>query len=334
MSSAPPPQSPVAATFSPRALAGRRALVVGGTTGLGLAIARALRECGATVAVASSNPANVAAAAPLVDLAVVMDVTSDASVRAALEGVGARFGGALDVLVNAAGVLNRAPAAAEAPGDFSRVLNVNLTGAFRVATGAFPLLAAARGCIVNVTSLTGHLAYSGTTSYAASKAGLAAMTRSLASEWAAAGIRVNSIAPGNCVTAMNAEGLLTTARGAWKLAHTPAGRFGCGADVAGAAVFLACDAAAYVSGAELVVDGGFSIRGVGPELPNDGPAFASGGLAQRDAAGGVKAAAGAGQSDGAQLGQPVQPSGGAGGGDGGGGYAPFTAAAGAGTPSI
>lgn len=177
--------------------------------------------------------------------------------------------GQLHILVNAAGILHRASAEKEGIADFERVMRTNVTAPFMCCQKAFPLMKTAEGgAIINFGSLCATLAYSHVTSYGVSKAALAQLTRSLANDWGRFSIRVNTLVPGNFPTDMNRQGLLTTARGRWKRDHTPLGRFGEAQELAGAILFLASDASTFCTGSELVVDGGFAVRGVGPELTN------------------------------------------------------------------
>lgn len=181
-----------------------------------------------------------------------LDVTD----TAAVEAFAARFQ-RLDVLVNAAGVLMRQEE--YKPETFARVLDINLTGGLRLATALKPALAAAKGCIVNVGSMYTFFGAPHAPAYAASKGGVAQLTKSLAVAWAKDGIRVNAIAPGWIVTPMteNARGDETRNRAI--VERTPMGRWGTPDDVLGPVLFLASDAARFVTGVVLPVDGGYSI---------------------------------------------------------------------------
>ena len=281
----PPPAALLPAGLAAFALTGRTALVTGGTSGIGLAIAHALAAAGARVVVASSQPAKVAAAVAGLGgpphAGLVLDLQQgERAVAGCFEQLRGLLAGApLDCLVNAAGVISRAPAEGESARSWQRVLDVNLTGAFLCCQHAFPLLrrpaggggggpgggpGGGGGAIVNVASLASTVALSDVTAYAVSKAGVAQLTRCLASDWARHGLRVNAIAPGWVPTDINRAALLGTPRGEWALRQTPLGRFGAADEMAGAVVYLLSDAASFTSGAVLPVDGGFLARGVGP----------------------------------------------------------------------
>jgi 2-deoxy-D-gluconate 3-dehydrogenase len=245
-------------------LTGTAAIVTGGNGGIGLAIAGGLIEAGAEVLVVGRNAAkgekaiaklggNAAFAAA--------DVSRKADCQAVVDQAVARFG-RLDILVNNAGTSIR-----KAPQDFTeaewhRVLDVNLTGAFLLCQSAYPhFVKAGHGKIVNVASLNALLAAPHNVPYAASKGGMAAMTRGLATAWAAENIQVNAILPGWIETEMT-EGAKAHIPGLseWVTARTPAGRWGQPADLAGLAVFLASRASDWLTGTAIPADGGYSIR--------------------------------------------------------------------------
>lgn len=251
-------------------LNGRVALVTGGTSGLGRAIALGLAQAGAAVVVGSRDPAKVADAVAELSgtgtghSGLQLDVGDPASIDAAFQAVAAERG-RLDILVNAAGTIQRKDPLEVTLAEWDQVLRVNLTGTF------FCCQAAARrmreqggGAIVNIASLTSFVGFSEVTAYGASKAAVAQLTRSLANDWARYRIRVNAIAPGVFPTPLNRSLLSGTPRGEWLLRHTPMERFGEPAEIAGAAVYLASPAASFTTGEVLVVDGGFLARGVGP----------------------------------------------------------------------
>ena len=262
----------VMAMASPFSLTGQTALVVGGTSGLGLAIAAALLAAGATVVVASSSESKVAEAVGTLSRGthgdgsvdptrsargLVMDVLSEDSMLAGFASLPA-----LHILVYAAGVISRGPAESVPLSEWRRVMDVNVTGAFSACQKAFPLLKAGGGCIVLISSLGAFVGLSDVTAYGVSKAGVSQLTKSLANDWAKHGIRVNAIAPGFVPTALNREALLSTPRGDAVLRATPQGRFGEASEIAGAAVYLASGAASFTTGAIIPVDGGFLCRGL------------------------------------------------------------------------
>ena len=235
---------------------GKTVLLSGGTSGIGLALAKGFADCGATVIATGSSASRLQEAQ-----AHATDRLSferlDVQDKAAVE---ARFGEltSLDVLVNCQGVAR--------PGDewneetFLAVMDINLNSAMRLSRAAHPLLKASGGSILNIASMLSYLADPSVPSYTASKSGLAGITRLLACEWAARGINVNGIAPGYFAT-NNTEALRADeTRNRDILVRIPAGRWGDPSDLAGAAVFLASDAAAYVHGTILPVDGGWLAR--------------------------------------------------------------------------
>jgi NAD(P)-dependent dehydrogenase (short-subunit alcohol dehydrogenase family) len=190
------------------------------------------------------------------------DVRDHSSIAALHTQVMAEFG-RVDILVNAAGVTKLAPSVDCAEEDWARILDTNLNGTLR-ACQIFgrTMLEQGYGRIVNIASLASHVAFYGVAAYGASKAGVAALTRSLAVEWAAKGVCVNAIAPGIFPTPLNAPLLTGTGRGRELLMRTPMGRFGRVEELVGAAVFLSSEAASYVHGQVLAVDGGFLASGV------------------------------------------------------------------------
>ncbi len=238
----------------------RVALVTGGAQGIGRAIALALARAGADVAVVDLNPDGVAAAVAEIAgtgrraLGLTGDVSSlDFAQEAVAKTVAA--GGALHVLVNNAGITRDGLLMRMKPEDWELVLKVNLTGAFNFCKAAVPGMIKQRwGRIVNISSVVGAMGNAGQVNYAASKAGLLGLTKSLAREVASRGVTVNAVAPGFIDTAMT-QALPEKAREAL-LGQIPAGRLGQAADVAEAVRYLASEGAGYVTGQVLHVNGG------------------------------------------------------------------------------
>jgi NAD(P)-dependent dehydrogenase (short-subunit alcohol dehydrogenase family) len=249
-------------------LTDKTAVVIGGTSGIGLALTKALAQAGANVVPSSRRVEHVRSAAAMVEalgsgsLAQVSDVTDDASLRALLESVSSKFG-SVEILVNCAGRTKRAPTLDFPESDWQAILETNLNGTLR-ACRIFGrhMLARSYGRIINIGSLSSFVALYEVAAYAASKAAVASLTKSLAIEWASSGVCVNAIAPGVLRTDLNAALLDGTARGREFLLRTPMRRFGQVDELAGAVVFLASDAASFVTGHLLVVDGGFLASGV------------------------------------------------------------------------
>lgn len=232
----------------------RSVLVTGGTSGIGAGIARAFAAAGDRVLATGATAAEVAAADaadPTVEHRV-LDVRDADAVAALVQSLTS-----LDVVVNCAGVIRRG--AEHDPAVFAEVLDINLTGAMRVCAAARPLLAARAGCIVNTASMLSFFGGGLVPGYSASKGGVAQLTKSLAIAYAADGIRVNAIAPGWIATPLTQALQDDPARSAPILARTPLGRWGTPQDVAGPVLFLASDAARFVTGAVLPVDGGYLI---------------------------------------------------------------------------
>lgn len=242
-------------------LAGKAALVTGAASGIGAAVARAFAAKGARVALADMNrEAAEAGAAPLDGArAYACDVTDPASVEATVAAVLADMG-RIDVLVNSAGIVDLAPAEEIGLGAWTRTLDVNLTGSFLVAraTGR-AMIAQGGGRIVNLASQAGSVAIEGHVAYCASKFGVIGMTKTLALEWGRHGITVNSISPTVVLTDLGRKAWEGPKGEAMK-ELIPTGRFAEPEEIAAAAVFLASDAAAMINGADLLVDGGYTVR--------------------------------------------------------------------------
>ena len=254
--------------YAPLELTGRVAVVVGGTSGIGRAIAHGLAEAGADVVPTSRRMEQVEATAAEIEERGrrTLRVTTDVSDRATLEGALAacvEAFGRVDILVNSAGRTKRAPTLDFDDDDWQEILDTNLNGTLR-ACQVFGRHMTGRGYgrIVNIASLSTFVALHEVAAYSASKAAVASLTKSLAVEWAPLGVNVNAIAPGVFRTALNQRLLDETGRGREFLMRTPMRRFGKVEELAGAAVFLSSDAASFVTGEVLVVDGGFLASGV------------------------------------------------------------------------
>jgi NAD(P)-dependent dehydrogenase (short-subunit alcohol dehydrogenase family) len=249
-------------------LKGRTAVVVGGTSGLGRTIALGLAEAGADVIASGRRKDQVQAVAKQLESAgchsfsVTVDVTNRASVEHLLSAVLNAFG-TVDILVNAAGQIKRVPTIDSSENDWHEILDINLMGVLR-ACQIFGqhMLKRGYGRIINITSLNAFVSLREVAAYAASKAAVQSLTRSLAIEWADRGVCVNAIAPGVFPTAMNSELLQGTGRGQELLMRTPMKRFGNAEEVVGAAILLASDTASFMTGSVVIVDGGFLASGV------------------------------------------------------------------------
>ena len=239
-------------------LSGRRALVTGSTRGIGRAIAEALIAAGARVVISSEDPADTAhVAAELGMPGCPCDVSDDAALARLVDCALSEFGG-LDLLVCNAGITGRAgPFAGIDMADYARVMAINLTSQVVLCNLALPHIAAAGGgAAVLVSSLSGLRGNGRINAYALAKAGVAQLARNLAVEWGPQGVRVNAISPGFIATELSGPLLADEAFMARRMAMTPLRRPGTPQEVAGAAVFLASDAGAFVTGHNLVVDGG------------------------------------------------------------------------------
>jgi NAD(P)-dependent dehydrogenase (short-subunit alcohol dehydrogenase family) len=244
-------------------VAGKVAVVVGGTSGIGRALALGLAAAGADVVATSRRDEQVKETAAEIEalgrrtLAISSDVADRASLEHVREATMAAMGG-VDILVNCAGTTKRTATLEMDDATWQKILDTNLTGTLR-ACQVFGRHMVTRGYgrIINIASLTSFVAFYEVAAYAASQGGVAALTKSLAIEWAKYGVTVNAIAPGVFRTALNSELLDNTGRGKELLLRTPMGRFGKVEELVGAAIYLASDSASFVTGEILVVDGGF-----------------------------------------------------------------------------
>lgn len=242
-------------------LAGRRALVTGSSRGIGFAIAAALAGAGADVILNSRDEVSLGeAASKLAESgarvrAVAFDVTSEESVGDAVDWCESEVG-PIDILVNNAGMQHRAQLEDFPADKFNQVMQTNVTSAFLVGKAvARYMIARGRGKIINICSLMSTFSRNSIAPYAASKAAVANLTRGMATDWARHGLNVNGIAPGYFKTELNAALIANAEFTAWVEQRTPMGRWGETAELGGAAIFLASDAASFVNGHILYVDG-------------------------------------------------------------------------------
>ncbi len=241
-------------------VSGRVALVTGASQGIGRAVAMRLAAEGAHVALAARNTAKLEAVAAEITAAggtaavFALNAADEDSIKASAKAVVAQFG-KLEILVNNAGITRDVLALRMKRADWDDVIGTNLTGAFLMSQACIsPMLKAKWGRVINITSVVGEIGQSGQANYAASKAGLIGLTKSLARELAGRAITVNAIAPGFIETAMTA--ILTEEQKLAMTQHVPLGRVGTDADIAGAVAFLASEDAAYITGHTLDVNGG------------------------------------------------------------------------------
>ena len=249
-------------------LTNKTAVVIGGTSGIGLALAKGLAQAGANVVPTGRRTALVESAAAEIErlgrrsLVVASDVTDRNTLERLYEAVSTEFG-RVEILVNSAGITRRTPISELAESEWQDILDTNLTGTLR-ACQVFGknMIEQGYGRIINIASLASFVGMFEVAAYSASKAAVASLTKSLAVEWARFGVCVNAIAPGVFRTELNAGLLNGTPRSEEFLMRTPMRRFGELDELVGAAIFLASDAASFVTGHLLVVDGGFLASGV------------------------------------------------------------------------
>ena len=249
-------------------LKNRVAVVLGGTSGIGLAIARGFAQAGAVTIASSRDQARVDAAAMQLEAlgAKTLRITSDVQDRASLQRLcdeTVLAYGQVDILMVTSGALKKIPTVDLSEEEWLRVVDINLNGTFR-ANQIFgrQMLKQGKGSIINTCSMTTFVSFGEVAVYAASKAGVHMLTKSLACEWATQGVRVNAIAPGVFRTPLNTKALEIPERLAAIVGRTPMGRVGNVEELVGAAIFLASDASSFVTGQTIPVDGGFLAKGI------------------------------------------------------------------------
>jgi 2,4-dienoyl-CoA reductase [(3E)-enoyl-CoA-producing], peroxisomal len=255
----------VSTVFQPSFLSGRSALVTGGGTGICRGIALAFASAGCNVAITSRDAQHLEPAVREIEThgvracAVAGDVRKPADVQSVVDQTVARFGG-LDILVNGAAGNFMALAENLSPNGFGTVVDIDLKGTFNVSRAAFPHLKQRRGVILNISATLQLLGTIGQSHASAAKAGVDALTRALAVEWGPAGVRVNGVAPGPVDGTEGVRRLVTDDRRTRIEEQCPLGRLATIPDIADAALFLCSDAARFVTGVTLVVDGGLWLR--------------------------------------------------------------------------
>jgi NAD(P)-dependent dehydrogenase (short-subunit alcohol dehydrogenase family) len=249
-------------------LTGRVALVLGGTTGIGRSISHGLAAAGAAVVPSGRRPEMVEKAAAEIrgygreTIEHPCDATDLDALERLLDAIQQKFQ-RIDILVNSAGAYVRKPAFDISPEEWDHIEGTNLKAMFFACQKAGLMMRQqGGGAIINIASMASFADFPNISVYCISKAGVVQLTKSLASEWAPLGIRVNAIAPGFFLTALNEKALADTDRRSKIIARTPMGRLGELDDLQGAAVFLASDASRFVTGVVLPVDGGFLARAI------------------------------------------------------------------------
>ena len=249
-------------------LTGKTAVVIGGTSGIGLALSKGLAQAGADVVPTGRRSEHVKVAVDALEklgrrsLAQTCDVKDNASIESLLKATCKAFGG-VQILVNCAGWTKRIPTLEMAEADWESIMDINLNGTMRACRiFARHMIERRYGRIINIASLSSVVGLYEVAAYCASKGAVASLTKALAVEWAQAGICVNALVPGVLRTDLNAALLDGTERGREFLMRTPMRRFGKLDELAGAVIFLASDAASFVTGHLLVVDGGILASGV------------------------------------------------------------------------
>ena len=248
-------------------LDGRTALVIGGTSGIGLEIALGFQAAGARVVVASRDANKIEASVAKLkqkdprSIGYKVDASNVADMRRFVEHSWTEQG-PIDILLNAQGTTAIKPALDFSEDEYSLVLRTNIDGVFWACTEfGRRMIARGSGSIINIASVSSFRGWPGSSVYAMTKSAVVSITQSLAAEWASTGVRINAIAPGFFMTALNQD-KMSEARKALAIARTPMGRFGKLPELVGAAVYLASDAAGFTTGTTVAVDGGFLANGL------------------------------------------------------------------------